>query len=93
VKGLRVCIQVDASVARALRKHDESNTEADEVRTRAEHLDLLVWPMHPDSEDASLIEFLMADVPDRETGERVVTELMKCRGVKGAYLKPADELP
>lgn len=50
-------------------------------------------PMHPDTDDASLMSYYFVEVPDPKTGSRLTEKLLQSQFVDGAYVKPSDALP
>jgi hypothetical protein len=90
---VQVTVQVSPRAAKGLRDPASATPEAEELRGRVEQLGLSLQEMHPGTEDPALAEFLIIEVPDPQTGERVATALRDCPGVEAAYMKPSDELP
>ena len=58
-----------------------------------EEFGVVLEPLHPDTEDPSLISYFTIEVPDHATADRVIARLLQSKGIEAAYLKPPDELP
>jgi hypothetical protein len=63
------------------------SAELDEVLAIARQLGISIAPQHPGTDDADLARFLVARVPDLETGRRAAARLNAVEAVR-AYVKP-----
>ncbi len=89
----QITVQVSEGMARALQSRGPWTQELDVLRRRAEELGADLQQMFPGVEDATLMTFLLAEVPDAEDANRIAAELRRCPGVEAAYVKPAAEPP
>ena len=63
------------------------------VERCSEHFSVKLVPLHPGIDDEALGSYFAVEVPDSETAKTVVRYLRPCRGIRAAYVKPADALP
>lgn len=64
-----------------------------EVQRAAAELGVELVPTFPGVHDPLLATFHQVEVPDRDTGARVLERLRRTAGVESAYLKPPDSPP
>jgi len=97
---MRVIVQLQENAAMELQQGhqhglsaaaEESETKA--LSDAAAELGVELQPLHPGQTHPLLASYFTADVPDRETAEKVVNRLSQFNMVEAAYLKPDDELP
>ena len=92
-RKMQVIIQVSPDLASALHKRVSPTIESKELLSFIQASGLTLKPMHPDTEDLTLLNYFVVEVPDQATAQRVVEHLQQFAGVEAAYVKPPDELP
>ena len=90
---MRVTVQVAPDLARELHQGHELGKACSELNGVLNNLSIKLVPLHPDIDDEALGSYFAVEVPDSETAKSVVRYLRPCRGVRAAYIKPADALP
>ena len=97
---MRVTVQLQEDAARELQQGqlDSSGTSAVKPETRelidtAAEFGAQLEPLHPGQTHPLLMPYFTAEVPDRETAEKLIDRLSQNKSVAAAYLKPDDELP
>jgi hypothetical protein len=84
---VQVVVKLTPAAAKRLR-----TSTGDRTTVRAlKDLEHDLAPLHPNTRDASLESFFVADVEDPAEATRVVERLLKDPAVEAAYVKPADE--
>jgi|GEM_PF-3318040 len=86
-----VTVQVKPDVARVLQNQSEPTPVSEELLAVLEELDIILVPIHPDTEDPLLIIFFTVEVADSSTAEKVINRLLESEAVEAAYLKPPAE--
>lgn len=89
---MQITVQVSQHVAPPLQQRAQPTPEAAELLELVRALGVQLKPVHPGEEDPYLAPFFTVDVPDRETAERIATELQRCPAIEAAYIKPPAEL-
>jgi hypothetical protein len=87
-----VYVQLQPAVARGLHAAGVA-TVAAAVQGIAAQFGTALRPLHPGVEDAALMPFFLAEVPDRATADRLIASLRTHESVEAAYVKPPDEMP
>jgi hypothetical protein len=64
-----------------------------ELQALAQQLGVEIKPLHPGTQDPTLIQHLYVEVPDQQMAEQVIARLQQCNSVEAAYLKPPEEPP
>ena len=90
---IQITIQVSADVARILRKQETSTSESKKLSNMAEKLNILLKPLHRDTEDPLLVSYFIVEVPASTTAENIISHLQQSTAVEAVYLKPPDEAP
>ena len=90
---MRVTARVKEDVASALRKGQTAAPGLEALVRATEELGVVLEPVHPDTEDASLAPYFTLEVPDRTKAEQTISRLQDCEAVEAAYFKPSDESP
>lgn len=88
-----VTIRVRTDVALALHQRQQHTAASEELLQIANELDVVLEPLHPDTEDPYLVRYFTVKVSDSATAERVIARLHHCKAIEAAYLKPPDEMP
>lgn len=70
-----------------------AHSEADELARRLQARGLSLKPMHPGVDDPQLASYFLLEVPEEDTAEEVMRELLQLPAVEAAYIKPPDALP
>lgn len=96
---MRVTVQVDERMGQVLQ---EAGDRPAEVGAVPEARDLVacvrslggsLHAVHPGTSDPELVRFFEVDVPDTTATDAALATLRGCRGVRAAYVKPADAPP
>jgi hypothetical protein len=97
---MRVIVQLQADAATELQQgqlnsltEPAGKPETKQLVDTASELGTRLEPLHPGQTHPLLTSYFVAEVPDRETAEKVIDRLSKFKIVEAAYLKPDDELP
>jgi hypothetical protein len=92
-RDMRITVQLDPNVAREFARHGRREIQCPELADLLESLSINLVPLHPGTEDDALRSYFAIEVPDSETAANVVKQLRPCRGIRAAYVKPAEALP
>ncbi len=92
-ENMRITVQVDPDVAREITRHGPQEKKCAELAKLLQSLSINLVPLHPGTQDDTLRSYFAIDVPDSATAARVVKQLRPCRGIRAAYVKPAEALP
>lgn len=90
---IKVIVKVSADVARSLNHLAPPTAESEAVLRMIKTFGLTLEPMHRDTDDPNLQSYFIVEVPDDETAQRLIDQLLQAKGVEAAYIKPPDELP
>lgn len=91
--SVTVTLKLRMETALALQGQAKENRDARDLKRLACDLAIELKPVHPGKNDPQLAPYFMTTVPDRNAAEDIIRKLTALKGVEGAYLKPADELP
>lgn len=80
-------------VARELAGNRPTSEGALEVRRVAATHGAVLHPVHPGESDPTLMRHFQAEVADARTAQLFAAELLGCRAVEAAYVKPGEEPP
>jgi hypothetical protein len=89
---MTITIQIAPELARALRHRGPGMGPAAEFERLADELKFSFRPLHPGTDDLTLSSYLVVDVSDPATAERVIARLRQSPAVKAAYVKPPDAM-
>jgi hypothetical protein len=92
-ENMRITVQLDPNLAREFTQQDVRERQCPELAQLLQSLSINLTPLHPGSQDDGLRSYFAIDVPDPETAANVVKQLRPCRGIRAAYVKPAESLP
>jgi len=90
---MRVTVQLAPDLARKLQQGSGRGKACAELNGVLKNLSVKLVPLHPGIDDEALGSYFAVEVPDSETAQNVVRNLRPCRGIRAAYIKPADALP
>ena len=90
---MRITVQLDPNLAREVTRHGPQEKGWPELAKVLQSLSVNLVPLHPGTQDDTLRSYFAVDVPDSETAAEVVKKLRPCRGIRAAYVKPAEALP
>ena len=94
---MRVNIQLREDAARELQQGgaagESASAQTRELLDAASELGVRLEPLHPGQTHPLLVPYFVAEVPDRESAEKVIDRLSRFQIVEAAYLKPDEELP
>ena len=90
---MRVTVQVAPDIARKLNRGGSLEKACSELNGVLNNFSVKLVPLHPGIDDEALGSYFAVEVPDSETAKTVVRYLRPCRGIRAAYIKPADALP
>jgi hypothetical protein len=85
---MRVTVQVAPKVARAILRGKPLKEVCSEVSAVADQLATSIKPLHHDVDDEKSASYLTLEVTDRATADHAIQQLLRCRGVLGAFVKP-----
>lgn len=91
--SMRIIVQVAPEVARALHRGKPLHKACSEMSAVADRLSSSIQPLHPDVDDETLASYFTLEVPDRTTADQTVQQLLRCRDVRAAYVKPRAAAP
>jgi hypothetical protein len=89
----QITIKVSTDVARVLRTQEKPTIESKKLCTIAEKLNVVLEPLHSETEEPLLASYFVVDVPDSATAEIIISNLRQSAAIEAAYLKPPDEAP
>jgi hypothetical protein len=90
---MRITVQVAPDIARKLNRGGSLGKACSELNGVLNNFSVKLVPLHPGINDEALGSYFAVEVPDSETAKTVVRYLRPCRGIRAAYIKPADALP
>jgi hypothetical protein len=90
---MRIIVQVAPQVARAIRRGMSFGEACSEVSAVAYRLGASIKPLHPEVDDETLGSYFTLEVTDRATAKQAVQQLLRCRDVRAAYVKPRAAAP
>lgn len=93
---MRIIVELDADVARALQQPAAMSSvpnEAQRLQQSVARLGLRLQPLHPHCTDAALARTFFVEVADAAATDATIAELRRCAAVTAAYTKPPDEAP
>jgi hypothetical protein len=93
ISTLVITVIVTNEVAQSLHGIAPASDDSQELLQTIEALGLILVAMHPGINDPSLLPYFTIEVPDSETADRVILQLLQLPAVAGAYVKPPDEPP
>jgi hypothetical protein len=95
--SMRITVQLDPATARNFTQRSQRRVRAKgptaELRSALNNLSVDLTPLHPGVDDETLGSYFAIDVPDSKTAEQIVRRLRPVRGIRAAYVTPADALP
>ena len=89
----KLTIQVSTDVACILRKRETPTIESKKLSNIAEKLNIVLKPLHPETEDPLLVSYFIVEVPASTTAENIISHLQQSAAVKAVYTKPPDQAP
>lgn len=97
---MRVMIQLREDAAMELQNQQglesassQAKSETKELLDATANLGGKLEPVHPGQTHPLLAPYFMAEVPDRETAQKLIDRLQRFEIVEAAYLQPDVELP
>jgi hypothetical protein len=90
---MRIIVQVAPQVARAIHRGKPLKEACSEVSAVADRLAASIKPLHPEVDDETLATYFTLEVTDRATADQAVQQLLRCRDVRAAYVKPRATAP
>ena len=90
---MRINVRLFEQAARSVRGLEAPSAASSEVLAALDELGAALEPVHPGVTEPFLMADFFVEVPDAESADRVISRLLECEAVDGAYLKPPDELP
>jgi hypothetical protein len=71
----------------------ENQSSAAQLANEVRDLGLKLEPIHPGQTHPLLAPYFSIEVPDRQTAERVIDQLLQNKIVEAAYLQPDEQAP
>jgi hypothetical protein len=90
---MRVTVQVVPEVARAILRGKPLKEASSEVSAVADRLAASIKPLHHEVDDETSASYLTLEVTDRATADQAVNQLLRCRDVRAAFVKPRATAP
>ena len=90
---ITIIILVSEDVARELHKDAPITAQTQKLIEIAEELGVVLEPLHPGTEDPSLIPFFATNVLDMQEAKRVIAQFQASDVVESAFIKPPEEAP
>jgi hypothetical protein len=92
-RNMRITVQLDPNLAREFTQRGARKKQCPELANLLQSLSVNLVPLHPGAQDDALRSYFAIEVPDFETAANIVKQLRPCRGIRAAYVKPAEALP
>lgn len=90
-RKMELTIILAGGVVEALRLHI-ATAATESIQSAIKRARATMQPLHPLEANADLQKFFIVDIPDRQSGVKLLEELRTIQGVEGAFEEPKSYL-